>query len=423
MSTPLHIPSWRHDLKAARDVPHSKRAGFERLLAWFESWCVRQQMAPGREAARAFWVHQVKVKCREAWQWDQAKEAIGWYLQWLRHAETSSKQALTLEERVFQAVDRAGGRRGLALRTRQTYGRWVMRFARWAGSARATLQQAQARAFLTALVVEEKQSFSSQKQALNALAFFFKEVCGQEEVDLQVRLRKTTRRVPVVVNFQEILAILNRLEEPYRLMAQVQYGGGLRLKELAQLRVKDVDLERRQVTIRQGKGDLDRVTVLPESLVETLRSHLASVRARFEADRSAALPGVALPGALARKFSSAGARWEWFWVFPAPEVSCDPDSGIVRRHHVHPGCYGNALRRAVQAADTGKRVTSHAFRHAFATHLLESGKDIRTLQELLGHADVRTTQIYTHVARGVGATGVKSPLDLLPMAGSPLQSL
>lgn len=263
MNASSPLPSWRDDLRAARDVSESQRAGFELVLAWFESWRVRQHLPPGREAARAFWVQQVKAKRRTSWQLDQWKEAIGWYLQWLSHAERSGREARTLEERVFLAVDRAGGRRGLALRTRQTYGRWAMRFARWAGSAKATLEQARGRAFLTALVVEEKPSFSSQKQALNALMFFFKEVCGQAEVDLEVRLRPTSKRIPVVINFREVLAILEKLPPPYRLMAEVQDGGGLRRGELAPLRVKEVDLDRRQITLRQGKGDLDRVTVLP----------------------------------------------------------------------------------------------------------------------------------------------------------------
>ena len=167
-------------------------------------------------------------------------------------------------------------------------------------AARALLLQERARDFLTMLVTEEKQSFSSQKQALNALVFFFKEVCGQEEVDLEVRLRRTPKRIPVVINFQEILAILNRLDERCRLMAEVQYGGGLRLKELARLPVKDVDLERRQITIRQGKGDLDRVTVRPEALVEKMRGHLVAARRLHEVDREAGHPGVAIPDALGK---------------------------------------------------------------------------------------------------------------------------
>ena len=187
----------------------------------------------------------------------------------------------------------------------------------------------------------------------------------------------------------------------------------MRLKELMRLRIKDIDIDRRQITIRQGKGDLDRVTVLPEALVGKLQAHLKAVRALYEADQAAGHPGVALPGALTRKFSKAGSRWEWFWIFPAAELSSDPESGIVRRHHIHEGSYTNALARAVEAAGIGKRVTSHVFRHAFATHLLESGKDLRTIQELLGHADVKTTEIYTHVAKGVGGTGVKSPFDLM----------
>lgn len=413
MSTSSHALSWRDDLKKARNVSDAQRAGFEMVLSWFETWRVNKQLQPGREAARAFWAQQVKSKPRAPWQMDQWKEAFGWYLDWLKFAQAAGTEVRTLEERVFQAMDRAGGRQGLALRTRETYGRWGMRYARWAVTAHDMMNQEKARDFLTHLVTVEKQSFSSQKQALNALVFFFREVCEHEAVDLEVKLRKTAKRIPVVVNFQEILAILSRLEPRYRLIAEIQYGGGLRLKELMQLRIKDVDVERRQITIRQGKGDLDRVTVLPEALVTKLQEHKKKVREVYETDRSENAPGVALPGALARKFSKAGTRWEWFWLFPAPEPSIDPETGIERRHHVHPGTYTNALQRAVKEAGIEKRMTSHGFRHAFATHLLESGKDLRTIQELLGHADVRTTEIYTHVAQGVGGTGVKSPFDVM----------
>lgn len=384
------------------------------LLSWFDQWRISRHLPHGREAARAFWRQQVKSKPREAWQLEQWTTAFGWYLEWLRFAETRGAEVRTLEERVFQAVDRAGGRRGLAIRTRQTYGRWVMRFARWAGDAKAMLQQEQARLFLGELVTRERQSFSSQKQALNALVFFFREVCGHEEVDLQVKLRKTPKRIPVVPNFREIIQILDRLGPTHRLMAEVQYGSGLRLKELTRLRIKDVDLEQRQITVRAGKGDTDRVTVLPESLVEKIKRHKEAIRKVFDTDKSDGTPPVAIPGALARKFSRAGERWEWFWLFPAETLSTDPDSGIVRRHHVHSGSYGNALHHAAQEAGIEKRITSHCLRHAFATHLLESGKDLRTIQELLGHSDVKTTEIYTHVAKGVGGTGVKSPLDLIP---------
>lgn len=414
MSAASTTSSWRDDLKLARNVPDSHRQGYDMLLSWFDQWRISRHLPHGREAARAFWRQQVKSKPREAWQLEQWTAAFGWYLEWLRFAETRGAEVRTLEERVFQAVDRAGGRRGLAIRTRQTYGRWVMRFARWAGDAKAMLQQEQARLFLGELVTRERQSFSSQKQALNALVFFFREVCGHEEVDLQVKLRKTPKRIPVVPNFREIIQILDRLGPTHRLMAEVQYGSGLRLKELTRLRIKDVDLEQRQITVRAGTGDTDRVTVLPESLVEKIKRHKEAIRKVFDADKSDGTPPVAIPGALARKFSRAGERWEWFWLFPAETLSTDPDSGIVRRHHVHSGSYGNALHHAAQEADIEKRITSHCLRHAFATHLLESGKDLRTIQELLGHSDVKTTEIYTHVAKGVGGTGVKSPLDLIP---------
>ena len=177
------------------------------------------------------------------------------------------------------------------------------------------------------------------------------------------------------------------------------------------LRVKDVDLERGVLTVRCGKGDLDRPTVIPECLRVVLEGHLKEVRKIYEADREKGLPGVHIPGALGRKFSRAGESWEWMWVFPARDLSTDPVSKVARRHHLYGSVFNQAIKRAARAAGIGKRVTSHALRHSFATHLLEGGTDLRTIQTLLGHSDVRTTEIYTHVAKGVGGCGVRSPLD------------
>jgi integron integrase len=312
---------------------------------------------------------------------------------------------------VRRAVDQAGARRGLARRTRQTYSGWAGRYARWVGDARETMNPEKARDWLGRLVSEEQVSFSTQKQALNALAFFFKDVCAQAEVDLRVTLRRTPKRIPVVLSLAEVASILKRLPENCRLAAELQYGAGLRVTELLNLRVKDVDGPRGQVTIRGGKGDQDRVTVLPRAVAAKLEKRKAALREIHDGDRLAGTPGVALPKALARKMPRAGERWEWFWLFPASKLSVDPDSGIRRRHHLHPGSYAEAIRRAASEGGIEKRVTTHALRHSFATHLLEQGSDIRTVQDLLGHADVSTTLIYTHVAENLSQCGVRSPLD------------
>jgi integron integrase len=271
-----------------------------------------------------------------------------------------------------------------------------------------------ASAWLSQLVETGRVSFSTQKQALNALVFFFRDVCGMEEVELDVKMRKRPKRVPVVPGIKEVLALIGKLEGTYRTMAELQYGSGLRLNELVSLRVKDVDGERGTLTVRGGKGDRDRVTVVPERLKDTIAATKRAARALYDADRAAGKPGVALPGALGRKMPKAGEKWGWFWMFPSEKESRDPGSGIVRRHHLHPNAYGAAVAEAAGRAGIEKRVTSHALRHAFATHLLESGADLRTIQELLGHADVRTSEIYTHVAKDVNARGVRSPLDALP---------
>ncbi len=402
---------WRSDLEASRDLTDHEKQHFGFLLAWFESWRLKQGLEPGRATAVAFWRAQIVSKPRKDWQLERWAEAMRWNERWLKLCVESGREPRTLGERLHRAVMLAGARRGLALRTRQTYAGWMARYGEWSGNAGEVMMIDRASEWLTELVDKGKVAFATQKQALNSLVFFFKDVCGKEDVIFDVRLRRTEKRTPVVLSVREVLAVLDKLKGRYRLAAELQYGAGLRLKELVSLRVKDVDRERGQVVIHGGKGDKDRVTILPERVKRALNGIWGDLRQLHEQDRADEVPGVALPGALARKMSRAGERWEWFWIFPDDHLSRDPESGIVRRHHLHPSVYGEAVKRAAREAGIEKRVTSHVLRHCFATHLLEGGTDLRTIQELLGHNDVRTTEIYTHVAIGVGAMGVKSPLD------------
>ena len=351
--------SWLADLRASRDLTRSEKSGFEMILAWYEKWRMAHNAVPGRESAALFWKARVKAKPREAWQLDQWAQAMRWYLQWLNFCENSGRNPLSLEERVRQAVDRAGGRRGLALRTRRTYAGWAGRYARWAGDERAVMDPLCARDWLSWLVTDQKVSFATQKQALNGLAFFFKDVWGKEEEDLQGQFRRTPKRIPVVLSLREVAAVLSHLPPTCRLAAEIQYGAGLRLNELLSLRIKDIDVERRQITIRAGKGNRDRVTVLPQITADRLGLWKEGLRKRHEADRAEGLPGVHLPAALARKWPKAGESWEWFWLFPADSLSVDPNSGIRRRHHLHEEGYARALREAVRAAGIEKRVRSH----------------------------------------------------------------
>lgn len=253
----------------------------------------------------------------------------------------------------------------------------------------------------------------AQNQAKSALLFLYREVLGIELPWLDnVTQAKTPQRLPVVLTASEVKSVLTRLDGSLWLMASLLYGGGLRLMECVRLRVKDVDFEMRQVTVREGKGFKDRVTMLPASLILPLQAHLERVKALHDEDVAGGYGAVYLPYALDKKYPNAAKEWGWQYVFPARGLSVDPRSGVTRRHHVDEKSLQRAVRRAAQQAGIAKPATPHTFRHSFATHLLQSGYDIRTVQELLGHKDVQTTMIYTHILNR-GGRGVRSPLDLL----------
>lgn len=265
--------------------------------------------------------------------------------------------------------------------------------------------------FLTDLAAQHDVAPSTQMQALNALVFLYKHVLGRDPGEFAGLVRaKRPRKVPVVLSEAEMRRILGELDGTALLMAQLLYGAGLRMIECVRLRVKDVDFDRGVLTLQETKGGQGRVTMLPDAARAGLRKHLAKVRELYDVDRMAGANGVILPHALADKLRNAATSWHWFWVFPSPVESRDPRSGVVRRHHVHEDSLQRALRAAARRAGVAKTVTPHVLRHSFATHLLEKGQDIRTVQELLGHKDVATTMIYTHVMNRPGM-GVRSPLD------------
>ncbi|MHB1292506.1 MAG: integron integrase [Sulfuricella sp.] len=301
-----------------------------------------------------------------------------------------------------------------SLRTEQSYVDWIKRYI-WFHDKRHPLDLGprEVEAFLTDLAVARKVSASTQNQALAALLFLYKEVLGIELpwLDDVVRAKKP-QRLPVVLTVAEVQRLLARLDGSHGLMARLLYGTGMRLMECVRLRVKDVNFERNEIIVRDGKGGKDRVTMLPASLAGPIGEHLKRVRVLFEQDRAEDAPGVYLPDALEKKYPNAGKEWGWFWVFPSRSIATDPRTGIVRRHHAHEQALQRAIKKAVSAAGIAKPASTHTLRHSFATHLLQSGYDIRTVQELLGHSDVSTTMIYTHVLNR-GGRGVESPLDQL----------
>jgi integron integrase len=317
------------------------------------------------------------------------------------------------QPKLMERVRRALRARHYSARTEEAYAGWIRRFILFHNKRHpATMGGDEVNDFLTSLAVEGQVSASTQNQALSALLFLYREVLDDALPWLQdlVRARRPVR-LPVVLSEAEVRKVLAELEGTPKLVAQLLYGGGLRLLECLQLRVKDLNFSRHEICVRDPKGRRDRLTVLARAAEEPLRAHLEHVAALHERDKADGFGRIVLPNALARKFPNASTDWVWQWVFPATSRWVDKETNLEYRHHLHETVMQRAMHAAVKRAGIGKRATCHTFRHSFATHLLEHGQDIRTVQELLGHRDVATTMIYTHVLK-LGAKGVRSPLDI-----------
>lgn len=301
-----------------------------------------------------------------------------------------------------------------SIRTEEAYAHWVRAFVRFHGLRHPRQMGAgEVQAFLSWLAGERHVSVSTHRQALSALLFLYQQVFGLRLPwmdEMQRPQRKA--RLPVVLTVDEVRAVLSLLEGSQGVLAQLLYGTGMRITEALQLRSKDIDFERRAIVVRCGKGGKDRVVMLPATLASALKAQLQRAHGLWQADARAGRGGVQMPDALERKYPRAGASWAWFWVFPQAEHSVCPRTGVVRRHHLFDQTFQRAFKRAVQCAGITRPATPHTLRHAFATHLLQSGTDIRTVQKLLGHSDVSTTMIYTHVLEVAGGA-VRSPLDAL----------
>jgi integron integrase len=318
------------------------------------------------------------------------------------------------QPRILDEVRRVLRVHHYSIHTEQSYIEWIVRFVRFHGMrSREALFPAEPKieAFLSDLAVRGNVAPSTQNQAMNALVFLYKRVLRHslDGVIDAVRAQKK-RNAPVVMTREEVAAVISLMEGTPQLIAKLLYGSGLRIMEAVQLRVKDIDFDMKQVTVRSGKGDKDRFTTFPVSLTPFLQNHLGRVRTLHQQDLAQGRGEVYLPNALARKYPTAAKEWIWRYVFPARDVSVDPRSGVVRRHHVDPSVIKKAIKVAVRRSGLKKQISAHTFRHSFATHLLQRGTDIRTIQQLLGHSDVKTTMIYTHVLQQ-GGQGVASPLD------------
>lgn len=415
----LSFPGWSEAL-AGMGWPESIKTRRELAIMRLLKFCKAERRAVSVTLIKSY----LETLEAQGNLWPETKEALRWFVIEARKRTPTGGRGVPVGAEPPAGASDLGGPvweqalirslrgAGKLWRTEQTYRGWGWRFADFIRPMPPEKAgEIEVRAFLTDLAVRQRVGQNTQKQALNAVVYLLREALGVAPGDFSDFVRaEPKRRIPVVLSRDEVMRLMEALEGTGRLMALLGYGGGVRLMELLRLRVKDVDLERCQLIVRSGKGDKDRVTVLPERLVESLRAHRERLRLLWEGDRANGVPGVWLPEGVARKLGRAGEAWEWQWLFPSRELSVDPQTGIKRRHHLTDRAFQTAIKRAAAKARIDKRVSPHVLRHSFATHLLEAGTDIRTLQELLGHVKLETTQIYTHVMKKPGL-GVRSPLD------------
>lgn len=414
-----------------RETGKSPVAGtFKEHLDWKQSYLPHDRFILRREALR--WYYQVgkdRMKARDAEPLSlsrvanspSAREADG-----ARPARFGAYHVYGMNDVPTAGAKDLGGpawekalvrrirERNLAWKSEKTYRAWCRRFMAACGNKPMDeLDRHDVRGWLSDLAVRERVSVATQAQALNAVVFFFREVLKRDPGDFSDFTRaRRGRKVPEVLTPEECRRLFDAMDGTYRLMAQLMYGSGLRLTELLRLRVKDVDLDRLQLAIQFGKGNKSRLTMIPPKLEPALRAHRERLRELFKRDREANLPGVELPEALERKWPKAGEKFVWYWFWPSRSLMRDHRSGIIRRHHILDVTFQKAIRIAVEKAGFDKRVSPHTLRHSFATHLLEAGTGIRDVQDLLGHADISTTQIYLHTAKHTGV-GIRSPFDNL----------
>ena len=357
------------------------------------------------------------TKFKMQWQVKQAQEAIRIYLYYMNQPKTTPISADSNIKAQWKSVASEMVNmlrlKQLSLQTERTYMHWLRDFYRFVqGKSPYLIDNSHVKNYLTYLAVDRRVAPSTQNQAFNALLFFFRYVLEKDLGNIQDAVRaRRRRRLPVVLTKEEVGQVLGYLKGIHLLMEQILYGGGLRLKECIRLRVKNIDFNRDCIRVF-GKGDKERETLLPSTAKEKLQNHLIDIKKLYEIDRTHDTPGVELPYALECKYPNAGKEWGWQWLFPSSQLSTDPRTRIIRRHHIHSTILHRHLKKAALKAGITKKVSAHTLRHSFATHLIENGYDIRTVQDLLGHASLKTTMIYTHVA-AKNKMGVKSPLDQL----------